>query len=417
MEKEMGHFTATTMTKIALITPEIVDQPTTGYRSRLYQLQRALELIAPGRVVIWAIDGGAAGGHADPPDHAGRQLRRAARSVGALGLHLLPTFTVRTLGAERERILDWIDRERPTHAVVVHPQAAELTPPLRQRGIAVFLDAQNVESDLARQLVALAPDARQRLIALERWCAIARWELRYFPLATEVWLPSEVDAERQRRACGGRARVRVVPNALDLARYTPRDGGATRDIALPAYFGYRPNVVGARAVRDTVLPMVRREVPTARLILVGRDDQGLAAALRREPDVVVTGEVPDTQPYLRAAGVVVVPIFQGGGTRYKILEAFALGLPVVSTPLGCEGLAVRDGEHLLIREIEHFAEAIIALLIDPARGRELGRRGRELVEASYSLASVEAIMRAALSGPTQPDPVALGRPNAAREVV
>ena len=122
--------------------------------------------------------------------------------------------------------------------------------------------------------------------------------------------------------------------------------------------------------------------------------EGLVRLLQENGvDVLATGLVPDTQPYFRAAGVVAVPILQGSGTRFKILEALALGRPVVTTPLGTEGLAVRDGEHLLIRELNDFPEAIISLLSDPSRGRELGRSGRQLVETEYSWCAVERLLR------------------------
>jgi glycosyltransferase involved in cell wall biosynthesis len=211
-----------------------------------------------------------------------------------------------------------------------------------------------------------------------------------------VWVPSELDVGRQHEVCSKRTRIRAVPNALDLARYSPRQEGGSHDIVLAGDFGYAPNMAGAKILRDQVLPAVRQVVPDARLILVGRDRYGQARELQREPDVVVTGEVPDTHPYLCQAGVITVPILHGGGTRYKILEALALALPVVSTPLGAEGLEVRDGEHLLIRDIDQFAEAIVSILLDPAMGQELGHKGRQLIESCYSWEAAEKIMRASL---------------------
>jgi glycosyltransferase involved in cell wall biosynthesis len=111
--------------------------------------------------------------------------------------------------------------------------------------------------------------------------------------------------------------------------------------------------------------------------------------------VITTGEVPDVRASLRDAGVVVVPVLHGSGTRFKILEALALARPVVSTPLGAEGLDIRDGEHLLIREIDQFPEAIIRLLRDPELGRRLGQAGRCVVEEQYSWEAAEQIMRQA----------------------
>ncbi|WP_051006632.1 glycosyltransferase family 4 protein [Nitrolancea hollandica] len=398
--------------KLALITPEVISRPAGGGQMRLFQLQVVLSRIAQGNIVTWDLnvrgshDAVAASQVALSSQTARTEPVRHPlgflRDVATLALHQVPSFSVRALDdAQRDRLLAWIDREKPTHAVVIHPCATDLVPMLRLRGIKVFIDCQNVESDLARQLITLARDRRERLSAIARWRVVTRWEERYFPLAEEVWLPSTLDTERQRHVCAGRVRVRCVPNALDLTRYDRRSGGGTHDIVLPAYFGYLPNAAAARLLRDQVLPAVQQAVPDARLVLVGRDKQGRAQALAREPDVVVTGEVPDTLPYLEKAGVVAVPILQGGGTRYKILEAIALGLPVVTTPLGCEGLGVRDGEHLLVRDIGGFADAIVSIFRNPDEGQRIGASGRRLVEAKYSWQVVEKIIRTAMASPEQ----------------
>ena len=141
---------------------------------------------------------------------------------------------------------------------------------------------------------------------------------------------------------GARA-VHVVPNGVDCAAYQglpDRPSVGAADPALP-----RRHVVGAERRRggvpgDRVLPRVRASVPgRAALLVVGRDPTTAIKALGLRPGVEVTGSVPDVIPYLREASVLAVPLEAGGGTRLKILEAFAAGLPVVSTPVGCEGSA------------------------------------------------------------------------------
>jgi hypothetical protein len=194
-----------------------------------------------------------------------------------------------------------------------------------------------------------------------------------------------------------------VPNAVNITDFEPEEITGSRDLILPAYFGrkmsnHSPDAAGARIMSGQILPNVQRSIPDSRLILLGRDPDGVAKALERKPDVIATGEVPDTKPYLKRAGVVVAPILNGGGTRYKIIEALALGLPVVSTQLGAEGLDVCDGEHLLIRDIDHFPDAIVSILRDREFGKQLGLAGRKLVEQKYSWDTVEAIIREALFG-------------------
>jgi glycosyltransferase involved in cell wall biosynthesis len=124
-------------------------------------------------------------------------------------------------------------------------------------------------------------------------------------------------------------------------------------------------------------------------------------ALGRIQGVEVVGEVADVRPYLQRAAVAVAPLTFGGGSRLKILEALAMGKAVVSTPKGAEGLELIDGEHLAIRALDDFPEAIASLLSDPQRRRQLGAAGRAFVQAEHdwsSLAerlteSVEALLR------------------------
>jgi glycosyltransferase involved in cell wall biosynthesis len=107
------------------------------------------------------------------------------------------------------------------------------------------------------------------------------------------------------------------------------------------------------------------------------------------PRVVVTGEVPDVRPYVARAAAFVVPLRMGGGTRLKVLEALSMEKPLVSTTIGCEGIDVRHGEHLLIAdEAARFADSVLELLDSPERGAELARAGRALVERRYQWRAV-----------------------------
>lgn len=147
---------------------------------------------------------------------------------------------------------------------------------------------------------------------------------------------------------------------------------------------YRPNVDAVNFLVDEVLPLVRSERPDVGLAVVGRGSAGALDDLRRR-GVEATGEVPDVRPWLARAEVVVVPIRTGSGTRLKVVEGLAMGKPMVSTTVGCEGVDVRDGEHLLIGDsAQDFAKNVLRLLEEPELGGQLGRAGRELMEREYS---------------------------------
>jgi polysaccharide biosynthesis protein PslH len=147
---------------------------------------------------------------------------------------------------------------------------------------------------------------------------------------------------------------------------------------------YRPNLDAALFLVQEVWPRVLARCPQARLSIVGRTGGADLRALRG-PGIELAGEVPDVRPYLERAQAVTVPIRMGGGTRLKVVEALAMGKAMVSTSVGCEGIAVRDRVHLLIGdEADSFAEAILELFDQPALRATLGRAGRELAEAEYS---------------------------------
>jgi len=189
----------------------------------------------------------------------------------------------------------------------------------------------------------------------------------------------------------------VVPNGVDLERFAPSDAAPRRHHAVfNGTLDYRPNIDAALHLVEDVWPLVRRRLPDATLAIVGRGEPAERRRLQ-QPGVELTGEVPDVRPFLRRAAVVTVPVRMGGGTRLKVLEGLALGRPMVSTTLGCEGIAVRDGEHLLIADgAEAFAGAIVRLFEDAATAGALGAAGRALMERSYSWALAGARLEESL---------------------
>ncbi|MFD7997151.1 glycosyltransferase [Streptomyces mexicanus] len=214
---------------------------------------------------------------------------------------------------------------------------------------------------------------------------------------------------------GGGERTAVVPNTYPAPVHPPAprhlEGGAT--LLFQGSFDWAPNADAARWLTADILPLVRRRVPHARVVLAGASTPEVAALAG--PHVEVTGAVPDMTPHLRAADLVVVPLRVGSGTRIKILEAFAHGVPVVSTTIGAEGLDVVAGEHLAIADTaEDLARDCAALLTDPARrtataaAAALLHRARHL--PAHAAARVrEAAQRATAGGPAGAAAAAAGR--------
>jgi len=178
--------------------------------------------------------------------------------------------------------------------------------------------------------------------------------------------------------------ILVGPNGVDVDYFAPAGGDVdARAIVMTGFMKTRPNIDGALFFVNEVLPRVHAVRPDVTVYLVGGSppDELMRCA---GPRVVVTGEVPDVRPFIGRAAVFVVPLRMGGGTRLKVLEALSMEKPLVSTSIGCEGIDVQDGVHLLVADdAAEFADRVLTLLDDPPRGLLLARAGRALVERRY----------------------------------
>lgn len=255
---------------------------------------------------------------------------------------------------------------------------------LRATGIPTVIDEFNVEFRLARDIAATAPTAggriRGRIDSLKTRAFEAR-ALRRCDLVTSV----SGDDARVLRALAAHTPVEVHPSGADVAGITPFDHRRNRGdcLVLTGTLGYLPNVDAARYLGAEILPLVRANRPTARARLVGQVSDHVRAMIAAD-GVEVVGRVPDVLPHLAGADLFVAPLRVGGGTRLKILEAFAAGLPVVATSKAVEGLDVENGVHALIADdAVAFARAIFALLDDEDSRERLALAARRLVEEKY----------------------------------
>jgi glycosyltransferase involved in cell wall biosynthesis len=199
------------------------------------------------------------------------------------------------------------------------------------------------------------------------------------------------------RGLGVQARIEVIPFGVPLPPAPLDPVGADHSVLFVGNFQHRPNVDAALRLARAIHPRLGGE---ARLLLVGARPPGEVLALA-SPQVEVFGSVADVTPFLDRAGVVALPLREGGGMRVKALEALAAGKAVVATRLAVEGIDVADGRHLVLAESDDdFAAAVAALLDSPERRRALGAAARRWAEAKASwderVAAHEALCRSLL---------------------
>jgi glycosyltransferase involved in cell wall biosynthesis len=252
----------------------------------------------------------------------------------------------------------------------------------------VIVDLDDLEHRKLRRELALAKFHRKMLFDYLEFLKLRRLECNLPEASGEFVVCSETD----RRILDPGAKARVVPNGVDIPPCMDDvdDNSSSPVLLFVGSMAYPPNVDAVQFFTREILPLVRREVPAARFMIVGRDPSPAVWRLHDNTTVVVTGTVPDVEPYLRQATVVVAPIRVGGGTRVKILEAMAHQRPVVATSIGAEGLEVESESHLLIaNSAPAFAHACMQLLRDQNNRRVLARRAYELVRAKYDWSKIE----------------------------
>ncbi len=222
-----------------------------------------------------------------------------------------------------------------------------------------------------------------------QWRRLRQYEARLCREADAVVAVSAGDVAQLVRIAP-EARYVVLPNGVDTRAFAPPAARGTQPPVLlfTGTMDYRPNVDAVLWFAETILPRLRAALPDLCCLVVGKaPDARLRTAAARQPGLRVTGAVPDVRPYLARAAVYVVPMRMGSGSRLKVLEALAAGVPIVSTRLGLEGIAGDPRGHALLAETPAaFADAVLRLLVDPGLGTRLAARGRALVEARHDWA-------------------------------
>jgi glycosyltransferase involved in cell wall biosynthesis len=172
--------------------------------------------------------------------------------------------------------------------------------------------------------------------------------------------------------------VRVVPNAIPPLK--PSAVAERRDVIFVGSLDWRPNADAAVELAREIWPRCKALLPGARLVIVGRNPPPQVQALANHHDVVVTGAVPSVQPYLDGAFATAIPLRAGSGTRIKILEAWAAGVPVVASRIAAEGLPYQDDRDILLAEEPgQFARALVRLWRDQTLSEQLIHEGRRTV--------------------------------------
>ncbi|MGK7921573.1 MAG: glycosyltransferase family 4 protein [Trichodesmium sp.] len=289
---------------------------------------------------------------------------------------------------------------QPQLVVISHLITCQYLPIVKCHKCQIIFDDHNVEADLFRQKSMLLTNGKQRLKTKFQLFNIQSKEGNLVHKADQVWACSEQDVKLLQNIYGNKIHPYVIPNGINVNSYeNVKNGNCSpptevkfneQTLIFIGSFDYQPNLNAANFLIDKIYPRLRDIYPECQLLLVGKNPpQEFVLATQKYPNIICTGTVPDVKPYLAVSSVVVTPLFEGSGTRLKILEAFAAGRPVVTTTKGVEGINAKNGEHLLIRDdVEGIIDGISLLWSDLSLGKKLVNAAYELVQAEYSWEAV-----------------------------
>ncbi|MCX6552120.1 MAG: glycosyltransferase family 4 protein [Acidobacteria bacterium] len=292
------------------------------------------------------------------------------------------TVTSHLSGRMRSVVSDFASRERvDVWQVEWPPYLASIDASIPGPRVAV---AHNVDTRLWQRYYETEKNAFKRAFFKVQWHRFRRFEETAFRQAARVVAVTEEDACYIRETFG-QPHVDVVDNGIDRAFFEHVEG--PRDPSRILYLGaldWWANLDAVGLLLDRIFPRVRSLEPNAMLVIVGRHPPAaLVERVRHTPGVELHADVGDVRPYLGGSGVMAVPLRIGGGSRLKILEALASGLPVVASTIGAEGLRIRPGVDFVRADEADMADALVRAIRKPGDMQAMAQRGRALVLDTY----------------------------------
>ena len=318
----------------------------------------------------------------EPPDRrqsgAGFYMRLAANLGSPLPYIVTSHYTERFEQRMRELI------EQHKYDLVIcewTPYALYLRRLTTTKSIIV---AHNIESNIWRRYVQTTANPLKRFYISLQYDKVRTFEKKCFSWSEGATAVSTIEA-KEIASYGPPYRVETVENGVDVDYFSPREDAPDPNmVVFTGSMDWRPNQDAVEFFVRDILPLMQKERPGLKFIAVGRKPPQHIIDLHKRPGVAITGTVDDVRPYIARAGLYVVPLRVGGGSRLKILEAMSMKKPVLSTTVGAEGLDITDGQNIVLADsASAFAQTALELLNDADRCNSLAEAGHTLVHEKY----------------------------------
>lgn len=312
--------------------------------------------------------------------------------------------------AELEETLAKVIAQTPDLVVIEDVALLEYARALRRshQSIKIIVDFHNVESALLRE------QDRSRLpkwlrgfspfIFRKKWRISEGLDHEALLLADAVWLCSKLDKKLAQTLVHNPVNIAVVPNTVPdwcdgFSGPAKRPNLQKTKILYLGHLGYPPNKRAVRSLVEHVMPAIFTQIPGARLFVAGRSPgKRFRKLLSRFMFAELIADPPELHPLYSAADMVILPITEGGGSRIKVLEALAVGCPIIATAKAVEGIDVVDGHHFLLAETpDEFSKAVVRLIDEPNLVEDMCRVGREFVRSKHSKQALLDSIRASVT--------------------
>ena len=251
----------------------------------------------------------------------------------------------------------------------------------------IVLFTHNIEAEVWERQYKLATNPLWKYVFWREFRGLTRAERRYAALAAHVLAVSESNRQFFSTYAGGTENVTLIPTGVDTDYFRPAlDEQRNGHLVFTGSMDWVPNDDAMQWFYRDILPRVRASVPEVETWVVGRNPSGKLRSMAADDERThITDRVDDVRPYMNRGEVFILPMRTGSGTRLKVFEAMAAGKAIVSTPIGAEGLPVKNNENIMLASTaEEFASSVVHLLQDAALRSRLGQNARQLTEAGFS---------------------------------
>ena len=268
---------------------------------------------------------------------------------------------------------------------LIHAETFYMMPHLPPTQVPILLVEQTIEYLGYESYTKKASPLLRPLLNLDI-SKIKHWEKLYWEQAQSLVVMSREDQEFLSTQISDPDKIRIVANGVDAKWFTqvPKQLPVNPTVLFVGTFKWLPNREAVTYLVKEVWPHILKQLPQAKLWIVGNAPSAEVLAYQKLPNITVTGNIPDIRTAFSQAHVLLAPVFSGKGTRYKILEAMASATPVVATPTAVEGLGIKAGQHALIgQSAPSLANLTVNLLKDNKQQTKLANRGVEFVKNKF----------------------------------